>query len=116
MSDLFKENQGPPKFTALYDAETDRALSQTRRGMAHMVDLKRTDNARCRTCGHFVQAKTRKANGELREGQCRKWWEDSDPKIRGKTWPKIPYAQMACKYHEPASNPPPSHVRMSAYG
>lgn len=112
----FKEDQGPPRYTRLFDAESDLALSQTRPGMAHMVDLNRTDNARCRTCKSFVPAKTRTARGELRDGQCRKWKEMIDPKSRGRSWPKIRYAQKACKYHDLNPDAPPSHVRVSVHG
>jgi len=111
----FKENQGPPKFTPLFEAGIQAALDQTAKGMAHMVDLERTDNARCRTCKHFVQAKTRTAKGELRDGQCAEWKRQMGERA-GRSWPKTKHAQRACKYHDPAENPPPSHVRVSTHG
>lgn len=101
------------KFTHIWENISPSQVSKTVKGMASWIDETRTDNARCRTCAHFKQAKTRKSDGELRDGQCLEWKRLLP---RERAWPKIKYTQRACRAYKVADNPPEAFIKRTIDG
>ena len=103
------------KYTPLFEPETHRALQKTVPGMAHFVDMKRTDGATCRTCKHWIAEKLRDTDGWLKPGKCVLWRERMSRKIF-KKWPKIKHDQKACRYHELNEDAPKAKMRVGIDG